>query len=596
MIVNYNLNVLFQSSYVLRPTSYVPHPTSLVKLSRNDYIYPNQTLMHMKKLLLLTWVLIISLSISAYPQVKKTLHFQDPALAHSNGIISPAGCAGKLPLSPVDFPSGWQLDSTWYSSWNTTSSAWDLYERQFYTYSPNGSAMEILYLNLNEITHVWENWTRYDYVYYPSGNVLKITEQAWDVTDGIWKDINYTHFTTQGRVDTTFYKNYSRSLNLYTGGNQNIYTYNANNQYLETLSQSLDTATSSWVNWYRTQYTYINGTLVSEMLSQNWDSGLNDWMNSMKYDYTYDGSGYLISFIEYAWNAGLNSWDNFAKGAITNNAAGNPTQELDQTWDYTTTSWINSDLITYQYDSNGKETQYLYQVWDTGSSAWVNNMKETYSYYSNGIEDEDYQYAWNPNTQAYMDINYNENDTSGYTIEYYSKYIDWNSYVYTYGYKYDYTYNANHNMLESLQQLLNLNTLAWYDYSRRTDSYDANGFCTLELDQSYDTVSATWTNTFKQDHFINFTSSIREIPGMKDYCFFSNPLQAGEKIECQNLPQGTSFRISLINTVGQEIYSTSLSSGESFYVPLDIPAGMYLMQINGNSRILASGKVIILHR
>jgi hypothetical protein len=38
-----------------------------------------------------------------------------------------------------------------------------------------------------------------------------------------------------------------------------------------------------------------------------------------------------------------------------------------------------------------------------------------------------------------------------------------------------------------------------------------------------------------------------------------------------------------------------LHTVESFSVPQEISAGMYLMQITGNEKVVASGKVIVRH-
>jgi hypothetical protein len=223
----------------------------------------------------------------------------------------------------------------------------------------------------------------------------------------------------------------------------------------------------------------------------------------------------------------------------------------------------------------------------------VDYVKETYSYYTNGYQEEYYSYFWNPFALAYADTYHNLSDSLGHTLEFYSKSIDLNTFQYTYGYKYIYSYNSFQQPSEILEQLLNLVSLDWYDYSRRVDTYDANQNCTVELDQLHDTVSSSWMNLYKQEHFYSFTNGIREIQNLSDYCFFSNPLQAGNSVFCPNLIPGKSYRISLMNMQGQTVSATILHAGESFSVPQDISAGMYLMQIMDNEKVVATGKIIV---
>ncbi|TRZ75961.1 MAG: T9SS C-terminal target domain-containing protein [Bacteroidetes bacterium] len=551
--------------------------------------------MCMKKMLLLSLVFLTCIIAPLHSQNRALWNHPFQGGFNNPDKVLSSGDTTTHMFMPAVPSSWWFLDSTWYSSWNNNSSAWDLYEREIRTYTNNGSIKEILFLNWNDITLTWDNWARYVYNYGPSGTPQWGKIQDWDYMDNIWIDISYYHYTNQGQIDTSFYKTYNRPSNIFINGTQNIYTYNASNQLLEAIGQVLDTATSDWVNQSKTIYSYNGNYQVIQLISQTWDNGLGDWTNSTRYDYSYDGSGYATGYIEYAWNTAGSTWNNVQRATYTNDPSGNPTQRLYEIWDSGTSAWVNHDLVTYQYNANYKVTQYLDQNWNIVLQTFVNYVKETYSYYTNGNQEEYYGYLWNPFTLAYTDTYYNLNDSLGHTLEYYSKSIDWGTFQYTYGYKYIYSYNSFQQPSEILEQLLNLVSLNWYDYSRRLDTYDANQNCTVELDQQYDTVSTAWINLFKQDHFYSFTTGIREIQNLSDYCFFSNPLQAGNSIFCPNLITGKTYRINLMNVQGQTVYTTILHTGESFSVPQDISAGMYLMQIMDNEKVVASGKVIVRH-
>lgn len=549
----------------------------------------------MKKMLLLSLVLLIWIVTPLHSQnkVSRNHPFRD-GFDKPDKVLS-SGDTLRHSLMPSVSSAWWLLDSTWYSSWNTSTLGWDLYEREIRTYSGNMSLQEILFLNWNDVTLTWDNWSRYLYSYTSSGNPQWGKVQDWDYNDHIWVDISYYHYTPLGQIDTSFYKTYNRPSNIFINGSRSISTYNASNQLLEGVTQYLDTATSDWINQSKSIYTYNAGNQVTQLIFQTWDSGLSNWINSTRYDYSFDGSGFATGYVIFTWNTSGSTWVNFQRATYTNGPSGNPTQKLYENWDAGSSSWVNHDLATYQYNSGLKLTQYIDQNWDIGLHTYVNYIKDTYSYYTNGYQDEYYSYLWDPLTLAYKDTYYNLTDSLGHTLEYYSKSVDGVTYQYIYGYKYTYTLNSYQQPSEILEQDLDLVSLNWYDYSRRLDTYDANQNCTVELDQQYDTLSTAWTNIFKQQHFYSYTNGIREIRNASDYCFYSNPLQAGTPVYCPNLTPGKTYRINLLNVQGQTIYTTILHTGESFSVPENISAGMYLMQIMDNEKVVASGKVIVRH-
>jgi hypothetical protein len=547
----------------------------------------------MKKLVLLFLVLITWPGIRAFTQVQTPVNFLLPAFTILPGQTSHNPDPKMNPALP-EYPSGWWMqDSTWYSSWITATSAWYLYEKNFLSYTSNGSVAQSLYTQLNDVTHEWENLTRYVNVYYPTGNMQTTTGQTWYPAGAIWVEIMYYHYDYLGRMDTSVYMNYDRINNIFYSGSKWTYSFTASNMVAEAVYQTLDTAAFSWINNLRQEYTYDASNHLTVMIAQVWDTGLNDWVNNNKYEYTFDGSGFATGYIQYLWNTGAGTWENYKKAIYTNNASGMPTEKLYQLWDSVPDVWNNSERLTYQYNSYNQQTQVLDELADTASLTWSNYMKDTYSYFANHQPWEHYQYAWNPDTSVYMDVYYSLNDSTGLMLQYYSKFLDWLTYQYTGGYKYIYSYTPFNRPSEILQQLLDLGGYTWYDNSRTLYTYDGNENNTVEVDQIYDSGSDVWVNQFKRDHFYSFTTGIREIPGTQDYCFFANPVQAGTTVICPNLESGKNYSINLVNMQGQRVFSAIIHSGESFTVPQDLSTGMYLMQLVENGKLAASGKVII---
>ena len=547
----------------------------------------------MKNLYCLIIVLIAWTAIPAFAQ-KHSLNNKKDNLVHRPMAFKPSpGDERNTFILQKSLPLGWMEDSTYYSSWNTSSTDWDLYGKNFKTYNANGQTMVSFYIEFDRILLEWDNSFRYLYLYYPSRTSEMFTTQTWDKTLSSWKNVVHFHYNDNGKTDTTSSMVYDQIHHRYNSGSKSIYTYNVSGQNIEIINQVLDTVTSSWKNQSSDQFTFDAGNHITEVIHQDWVTGLNDWVNSIKSDYSFDGSGYATGTLEYIWDNAGSTWVYHLRGTFTNNASGYPVTELHEIWDAGASSWENLERETYQYNPDNQVTQYLDEDWDDALLNWVNYSKDTYSYYSNGNQDEYTGYFWNPISLSFMDVNYIRSDSSGYELEYYSKSIDWTTYQYTDGYKYIYTYNTFHNTDQILEQSLNVVSLAWYDFSRRQDTYDANQNCTVELDQNYDTLSLAWTNTYKQDHFYSYSSGIHGIPGTSEYCYFSNPAEAGERIVCPNLMAGKTYFIYLDDLQGRRVYTTNIHPGESFTVPGDLASGMYMMQLLEDGKIIAAGKLII---
>lgn len=487
----------------------------------------------------------------------------------------------------------WMDDSTYYSSWNTGLSDWDLYEKNFKAYDANLQILESKYTVYDNILLSWHNSFRYVNSYYSGGGWEIMGTQTWDTSPGLWKDVSHNHYNTSGKIDTSFSKVYDATFHRYNSGTQRIYTYDGSGLNTQSLEQSLDTAVLSWVNHFLNTNLFDSGNHITQTIQQVWSTGLSAWVNNTKTDYVYDASGYETGETDYTWNNGTSSWDNFMRRTIVNNASGSPLTITTEVWDFGTTSWKNSGRETWQYNGNNKVTQYLAEDWNGTLLSWMNYSKETYTYYSNGYNDETTTYLWNHLLSVFMDNSYAKSDSLGYTLEYYTKFIDGLTYDYYGGYKYIYSYTPTHYTDVILEQQLNPFSLAWYDFSHRLDTYDSDQNLILELDQNYDTLTSVWTNTYKQDHYFSSTSGIHEKGRTSDYCFYANPISAGQSITCPNLSAGKNYLINLCDMQGRVVYGRDIYAGESFTVPENLPKGMYLMQILSDGNLQASGKVII---
>jgi hypothetical protein len=545
----------------------------------------------MKKALLLILFLIAAPGGSIYSQTIDPGNTLLPVAKNTAGFPIPSPGSAETLTRPVTAPDYWLRDSSWYFNWVYSSSSWDCYEKNYLTRNPNGSVAEDLFIIHNETTMQWENYSRTVYAYYPNGNLKTMTGQVWDDLYITWNDDSYYHYNDQGRMDTSFTKYYDKASHEYLSGSRSIYQFNGSNMTTEALYQNLDTSTSAWINTTRIEYQYDGEIHLMTQISQLWDSG--SWINDLKFEFSYDPSWVPTGYLGSIWDVPGSSWENYMKATYTNNTSGFPIQKLYESWDPVTLSWVKSQRVTYLYNSSNQPLEVLTETWDGPSSSWISYSRDTYTYYANGQTNEYYQYYWNPLDLTYMDAFYMKYDSVGYCLEFYSKYIDYNTWEYTQGYRTVYSYNSSHQLSEGLSQQMDVSTGTWYDTNRKLFTYDPNGNNTIELEQVYDSGSATWQNYFKIEHYYSFTSSVNDIKGLQDYCYFRNPLQPGRSIVCPDLDYGKRYCVRLYNLGGQQVCMTNLLRGDSFIIPDNLPSGMYLLQVEESGKTIAAGKVIL---
>jgi hypothetical protein len=497
--------------------------------------------------------------------------------------------ANQMPL----VPTSWMLDSSWYSNWIVSSSSWFTNEKNFLSYNNSGALQTNLYKVFNPGTNQWENLTQYVYQYGVSGNTLSYSGQTWYPTGAYWINFMYYHYTDFGGIDTSFYLNFTQNTNIVSSGNKSLYSYNSSNQLLQSVNQIWDTLTQGWLNSLMMQYTYLTTGQMSEQLTQTWNSSSSNWINSQKVEYSYNTSGFATGYISYNWNESSSIWIQNIQAIFTNSSTGLPLQKLYQQWNSGSNTWVNSSLDTYQYNANNQVLENTDQVWNPTSSGWVNNWMQTNTWFLSGVQDTMFQYYWNPNTSNWMITYYNHNDSLGYTTEYYSKSIDWTTYMYISGYRFLYFYNSQNQPTEYQHYDLNITTNNWDLSSHHLYTYDGNGNNTMELDQSYNDTTSSYENEFKVDHFYSFTTGIHELPGLSSMCYYANPLPKGKPIQCQNLENGKNYLVNLYSIKGQVVYSTFIHSGESLYLPETLSEGLYLLQVIQDGKVISQGKIIL---
>jgi len=331
------------------------------------------------------------------------------------------------------------LDSTLSHAWNTTTTDWDALPnyKNGRTYDAHGRLSANITFNWNFIQNKWIYNYEYLNEWDDHGNMTEWIYNNWDTLSGTW--IPYEH-------DTLWYNNlnimtsdkwyfynpnksswmlgYSEEFNdaggpvnyysyywndqtfLIAGGARGLYTLNAFNKPIETLTEELDTATGNWLPysqvfsdytsdtvlvkqtlnyWNGTSYilstqnlyTYTDG-LITEVLYQYWDANSSLWVNSFRQLYTYGINHKETEYLYQNWSDTV--WKTRTQRISIYDASGNRVEYFNKRFSITTGLQLSGTHYITTYNSHNLITQDIRSSWDAVLSVWINNSKVLYYY------------------------------------------------------------------------------------------------------------------------------------------------------------------------------------------------------------------------
>jgi hypothetical protein len=235
------------------------------------------------------------------------------------------------------------VTNTLAQTWQVPTSQWQNAFQVNYTNNPNGTVGQSISQSWNTGSSAWENAARTTYTYNASSQVATSISDIWT---GVW--MAYTKETNTyggGYLTNTVIQTWDFLSSSWVNSTQIAYTNNANGTVSQSVSQAWNTVSSTWTNQSRSTFTYANNKILSE-LSETWTGSA--WVNNDRDNYTYDGSGYLTKAVNQIWVTASSLWQNDSQSLFTNDAGGNPTQIIGQSW-VSGDVWENVSRITFTY-------------------------------------------------------------------------------------------------------------------------------------------------------------------------------------------------------------------------------------------------------
>lgn len=295
----------------------------------------------------------------------------------------------------------------------------------------------------------------------------KETNYYWDMMNNVWQLADTTFYTYDSKAHVT-----SKLQKDQTGTNitKTTNVYNSNGLLTNSLVQSWDNNSNSWMNTQRNTITYDIHSNITMNQSEYWDFGTNSWLiaSSNKYVFTYNANGLPTSITNSYWDATTSTFVNSDRSVnMTYNAANALLTEQQDYYDGTTNSWVPYLLDNYTYSAQNVLTTFIESTYN-GFGGWEPSLKAHSLVW----------YSWNGNL-----------DNSKIQSYYLDNY-DLTTSTWVWGSRGNVTYGANNSSIE-IQE--NHNGVSWENVSKNISNFDAQNNQTLTESYSWDATTSTWT-------------------------------------------------------------------------------------------------------
>jgi len=369
-----------------------------------------KTLSKMKKLLVITGLLVISMLVHGQ-KVEKVLKSKnitefknrmyistsrDPLAIIKAKTIKDKELAAQGLVKPLnvtksklkDGSSGETLiDTTHTYPWIPETQQWDTIPiAKMISYYDNQHNL-VKYLTFTWSTDIsgWQENLQFLYTYNESNLVVNVVQQSWQfdgISDYTWVNVdNSTYeYNLLGQELRFIYQYWDFAINNWEDSWKQEFTYDEIGNNILILESYWDAGTGLWnpgINFIN-QFDALNHRTLNPI--QLWDKNSNDWINAYQYVYNYDFTGNNTGVQIQTWNIGLSIWDNYFIESLTYNSSNKIDSYLVKIWDPFLFDWFDSQRGIYKYDSLGNNICILGEDYDPSSNSWNTSWANYFDY------------------------------------------------------------------------------------------------------------------------------------------------------------------------------------------------------------------------
>lgn len=281
----------------------------------------------------------------------------------------------------------WNWLEYYYKAWDFENNVVTYGYRYLLTYNDKGENTKELRQDLNLESNYWENYSQDLFTYNIDGMLDSRVDQDWNQYANDWINNQKRLWTYNPNGTTEYYINmvWNNDNNEWVNETKILFSYDEYENNIQKLEQGWDGETNSWGDIYlKWNYTYDLNNNMLESLKQSHDIQNDEYINETKLTYKYDTFGNQTLFLNQFWDSQTNQWINAYKHTYEYNTFGNQTLSLFQTWSIENNAWNNDYQYLYSYNEQGLRVLYVRQAWDIETGQWMNTYK--YERYWSQIE------------------------------------------------------------------------------------------------------------------------------------------------------------------------------------------------------------------
>lgn len=260
-------------------------------------------------------------------------------------------------------------------------------EKTTYTYNSNGLVAEMISFDWDDDSNDWENSGKTSMEYNSNNLPVLFVGFMWDPDSSEyfkWLRARIISYNADNNYTETVYDVWDSDNNEWIEGafGSGNYTYDANGLLILSIEVVMG-------DKYKTENTYDGQENLIKEVESDWDEDSARWILSYKTEYAYQAEGSGWNEVNYEWNSDNSDWDKTSKTIYTFDTDGNLVSRVDLMWNESSNDWENSVKEENVCDNNysvsdlilpedceicdnqiHKITEKKYFSWDNSTTKW----------------------------------------------------------------------------------------------------------------------------------------------------------------------------------------------------------------------------------
>lgn len=414
------------------------------------------------------------------------------------------------------------------------------------------------------------------------------TEPPYDVVNTLSQSFLYNAQEQQIRlIERSEYLPFFQSLK------RTDYTYDNNGREIASLTQQ-ETGPGNFQNYNKTETTYSPDN-SSEAVTYRWQNPI--WVFQNKTYSEYDAQGRVPYLLSLFWNG--NIWENSNRVYRQWHSSGGLAFSKSDIWDGV--EWYTVYQADYTFDANDRLVQTIQSQQESAQAPLEPTAQVLMTYDAEGRLDSTLYFTWDASLDAWLpttlEVNiYNLQDelTEKQSFQYLQgQYVLQRRHQFTYG-PMVYSAAAERQLVQVWEPSSGLFLDSEKDENAYTDQPNNivtqvyNGF------KQYPAGVGLWTPSWACNYrFHKSTLSATEQAPASTVCSAPNPYPIGYQVQCPGLIDTRDYMLWVYTLDGRVAYARHFKGAAGWSIGQALPAGMYVVAIQGNGQVLQTQRVVV---